>query len=162
MQNKDILLDVESIDSLDATLLLGELSAALKSITGNGGETSFYTSDMADARARFVVARDAQGNALGCGAIRPMDAESAELKRMYSRGTCTGIGAAILCRLEQEATNLGYRSIKLETRVVNQKAVSFYLRNHYQIIPNYGKYVGRDEAVCFEKHLNCDDFECAK
>ena len=158
MENKDILLDVESIDSLDAALLLGELSAALKSITGNGGETSFDTSDMADARARFVVARDVQGKALGCGAIRPMDAESAELKRMYARLSRAGVGSALLLRLEQEATALGYRFIRLETRKVNERAVSFYLRHGFQIIPNYGKYVGRDEAVCFEKLLNCDNF----
>ena len=153
MQNRDFLLNVEPIDSSDAALLLGELSATLRSITGNGGETSFDTSDMADARARFVVARDFSGQPLGCGAIRPMDAESAELKRMYSRGTCAGIGSALLLRLEQEAETLGYRFIRLETRKVNERAVSFYLRHGFQIIPNYGKYVGRDEAVCFEKRL---------
>lgn len=33
-------------------------------------------------------------------------------------------------------------------------AVSFYLRNGYQIISNYGQYETRTESVCFEKKLS--------
>ena len=162
MLNKDILLYVEQIDSPDANLLLGELSAALRSITGNGGEASFDTSDMADARARFVVARDSASHSLGCGAIRPLSEDTAELKRMYARQSRAGVGSMLLLRLEQEATALGYRFIRLETRKINERAVSFYLRHGFKIIPNYGKYVGHEEAVCFEKAISSSTSESIK
>jgi ribosomal protein S18 acetylase RimI-like enzyme len=48
---------------------------------------------------------------------------------------------------------MGYETLRLSTRLVNQTAVSFYERNGYRRIPNYGRYQGRDEAVCFEKML---------
>lgn len=41
----------------------------------------------------------------------------------------------------------------LETRLVNTRAVHFYERHGYSRIPNYGRYIGRPEAVCFEKTL---------
>ena len=144
---------VETIDSPDAKAMLAELSARLEEITGCSGAASFDASDLLSTRARFIVARDEFGNALGCGAIRSLNEDVAELKRMYSRGSISGVGSAVLNRLEQEAMALGYHSIRLETRKVNHRAVSFYLHHRYQIIPNYGKYVGREEAICFEKLL---------
>jgi ribosomal protein S18 acetylase RimI-like enzyme len=41
----------------------------------------------------------------------------------------------------------------LETRKVNKKAVAFYLAKGYKVIENFGKYRGREEAVCFEKRI---------
>jgi RimJ/RimL family protein N-acetyltransferase len=72
---------------------------------------------------------------------------------MFSSRALPGIGAAILAWLEEAARQLGYREIWLETRVVNAKAVGFYLKQGYVKIPNYGVYVGREEAVCFAKRL---------
>ena len=153
MKNMSIYLSVEPIDSPDANAMLAELSARLEEITGCSGAASFDASDLLSTRTKFVVARDESGNALGCGAIRSLNEEVAELKRMYSRGSIPDVGSAVLNRLEQEAAACGYHSIRLETRKVNHKAVSFYLHHHYHIIPNYGKYVGKDEAICFEKIL---------
>ncbi|MDS7802569.1 hypothetical protein PTQ56_26470, partial [Klebsiella michiganensis] len=56
--------------------------------------------------------------------------------------------------LEGEAKSLGYNEIRLETRKVNTHAVAFYVKHNYQRIANYGPYVGKDEAVCFSKHLS--------
>jgi len=36
---------------------------------------------------------------------------------------------------------------------VNGRAVAFYERHGYRVIPNYGKYVGREDAVCIGKVL---------
>jgi len=72
---------------------------------------------------------------------------------MYSRPGTTGVGTAILSFLETEARHLGYRALRLETRLVNQRAVIFYERKGYQRIQNYGKYAGNPKAVCFEKLL---------
>ncbi|MDN5397021.1 MAG: GNAT family N-acetyltransferase, partial [Chryseobacterium sp.] len=62
-------------------------------------------------------------------------------------------GLKILSALEITAKQLDYQYIYLETRKNNKNAVSFYLKNGYKIIENYGIYVGREEAVCFGKEL---------
>lgn len=144
---------LEDPTSADAQALMDELSATLANITGDSGKSSFDLDDVRVPRACFVVARDAGKQAVGCGAFRPLQDEIAEVKRMYSRpGTC-GVGSAILAYLEAAAADFGYRTLWLETRRVNARAVAFYQRHGYRRIPNFGKYAGSAKAVCFEKHL---------
>ncbi len=136
-----------------AASLIAALSATLATITGDSGAASFDPGDVRGSRARFVVARSAAGAPVGCGALRPIDDAVAELKRMYAVPGSAGVGAAILAHLESEARVLGYRQLCLETRMVNRKAVAFYEKHGYSRIPNYGKYAGRAEALCFAKSL---------
>lgn len=144
----------EDPGTVDAVALLAELSAALQAITGSSGTASFDANDVRVENARFVVARDRNDQPVGCGAFRPLATDIAEIKRMYSR--VPGVGSAVLAFLEQEARHLGFTALRLETRVVNEKAVAFYERHGYARIPNYGKYAGKAEAVCFEKRLMLD------
>jgi len=146
-----IVVVTEDPGTADAMVLLDELSAALQAITGSSGKASFDANDVRVENARFVVARNVNGHPVGCGAFRPLATGVAEIKRMYSR--VPGAGSAVLAFLEQEAQQLGFVALQLETRAVNQKAVSFYERHGYTRIPNYGKYAGKVEAVCFEKQL---------
>lgn len=148
-----ITISLENPYSEDATHLMDELSASLQSITGDSGRSSFDLNDVCQPRSAFVIGRSETGAALGCGAIRPIDEKIAEVKRMYSKKKRNGLGCQILEYLEKHARNLGYSALCLETRKINQAAVSFYLRHGYSIIPNYGKYIGRSEAICFEKKL---------
>ena len=143
-------------DCADAQVLVTELSAALAAITGESGAASFSAHDARVERALFVVARDADGALLGCAALRALDggaAEIGEIKRMYARPGKRGVGAALLAHLEGAARGFGYSALWLETRRINARAVAFYLDHGYRQIPNYGKYVGRPEAVCFGKPL---------
>ena len=80
-----------------------------------------------------------------------MEETTAEIKRMYSKEK--GTGSKILSYLERQAQQMGYKMLRLETRIVNANAVSFYERNEYRKIPNYGKYAGRENSICFEKSL---------
>ena len=104
-------------------------------------------------RSLWVIARHEKGSAVGCGAIRPLTGHVAELKRMFSDRGSPAIGRALLTFLENDALDMGYSQIWLETRAVNHKAVNFYLRKGYERIENYGPYVNRKEAVCFAKIL---------
>lgn len=142
--------DPRSIDSLQ---MIEQLSNELARITGSNGKSNFNPQDVLVPGARWVIARDASNKPVGCGALRPMSKTTAELKRMYSNRETPGIGAAILAYLEEAARQLGYREICLETRRVNAKAVGFYVKQGYVQIPNYGVYVGREEAVCFARQL---------
>ncbi|MFH1513283.1 MAG: GNAT family N-acetyltransferase [Bacillota bacterium] len=142
-----------SITSEDASGLLGELNAALTRITGASGEASFAAEDVADARGVFVIAY-VNGEALGCGALRPLSERTAEIKRVYARPNAIGIGSAIVKALEEKARILGYTELVLETRKVNAAAVAFYMKLGYLPCPNFGKYVGREDAVCMSKWIS--------
>lgn len=140
-------------DSADARVLADELSDALAAITGASGKASYSPDDARVARSLFVVARDEDGRLLGCGALRPLEGHVGEVKRMYARPGTQGVGAALLAHIEHAAQAFGYRELWLETRRVNTRAVAFYLGHGYAEIPNYGKYIGRPEAVCFGRTL---------
>jgi len=59
----------------------------------------------------------------------------------------------ILSFLEEKAKIIGYTNLILETRRKNDEAVSFYQKQGYKVISNYGKYKDRPEAICFGKSL---------
>jgi N-acetylglutamate synthase-like GNAT family acetyltransferase len=143
----------KSPEDLDALKLMDELSQTLKVITGDSGKNSFNTNDVCVPRATFIIAYDENGEAIGCGAIRPINDNIAEMKRVYSKVKGMGIGTKILSYLEAKAKILGYSSIWLETRLINERAVDFYEGSGYHRINNYGKYANNAAAVCFEKKL---------
>jgi len=144
----------EDPTSNDATSLMEDLSDSLRAITGDSGKNSFSVENIRNNCSLFVIARDKNGVAVGCGAFRPIDDTTAEVKRMFARIKDTGIGKKVLSYLEAEAYKMGYSEIHLETRLVNEHAVSFYEHNGYARIPNYGKYINNDMAICFGKQLN--------
>lgn len=139
--------------SKDAIMLMEELSKTLKKITGDSGENSFDLKDVCVPRSLFVVEYDHEEKAIGCGAFRPINEEVAEVKRMFSKEKSKGVGGKILSYLEKEAYNMGYSKLWLETRIINERAVEFYKKRGYHQISNYGKYVGNEKAICFEKIL---------
>lgn len=135
----------------DAICVMERLSGALVTLTGDGGTSSFDPAEVLLPRAQFVVARDAQGAVIGCGAYRPLEGEVAEIKRMYAEQRC---GGAILAHLEAAALADGYRAASLSTRRVNVRAVSFYARHGYREIAPYGRYADRPQSICLGKYLS--------
>ncbi len=96
------------------------------------------------------------GQAVGCGAIKHFDKETAEVKRMYvlpeKRGQ--GIAAGILQALEVWAVALHYKKCVLETGKKQVEALALYAKMGYSLIPNYGQYQNVSNSVCFEKRLS--------
>lgn len=103
----------------------------------------------------FLVARNADGTAVACGGLRQLDAESAEIKRMYvlpaHRGS--GVARAVLRGLEAEAAGLGLGELKLETGTAQPDAIRFYEREGYRLIDNFGPYAGEPLSVCYARPL---------
>jgi putative acetyltransferase len=66
--------------------------------------------------------------ALGCVALRQLDSESAEMKRMYveDAGRGTGVGRALGEAVVQRARDLGYSAVYLDTSVEQHEAVGLY------------------------------------
>lgn len=105
------------------------------------------------------VARDSEAPmavAVGMAALVDRGDGSAELKRMFvpesSRGR--GIAGATLRFLETVATDAGIRLIQLETGPLQHAAIALYERSGFCRIPNFGKYVGDPNSVCYEKRIN--------
>ena len=103
----------------------------------------------------FLVVRDDEGRAIGCGGVCRFDGTRAELKRMYVlpevRGR--GLGRLLLVELEAEARRLGYARIVLETGDRQPEALGLYASAGYERIPCYGIYATRALSMCFEKTL---------
>jgi GNAT superfamily N-acetyltransferase len=87
---------------------------------------------------QFVVGRYG-GKAAACGGILLLDAERAELTRVYLRPAFRGkMGAGLLLRtLEDEARGLGARRMVLNTRLDLTEARTLYVRHGYAEIPAY-------------------------
>ena len=144
----------------DAQRLLAELTAEITELyadLGYDGTGGFAAADVDVPRAVLVVAY-ANGNPVGCGALRPYQTDIAEVKRMYTvpawRGR--GVAAAVLAELERQARTFGYPIMRLETGDRQPGAIRLYERSGYRHIPTFGPYVAWSDSVCFEKPLALD------
>jgi GNAT superfamily N-acetyltransferase len=132
--------------------IIEELSQNLYERFGSDGKNSFTDWEYNNPKFVFVIA-ELNSEIVGCGAIRPLSENEGEVKRMFAKYPRKNIGQTILSFLETKAKELDYEKLVLETRVKNEEACSFYLNSNYIKTPNYGKYVNRLDAVCFQKIL---------
>ena len=102
-----------------------------------------------------VIAYEAE-EAVGCGCFKKYDDQSVEVKRMYvAEGhRAKGIGAAILNELEKWAAELGQQATVLELGNNQPEAIHLYKKLGYNVIPNYGQYIGMETSICMKKQLN--------
>ncbi|MFJ8692522.1 GNAT family N-acetyltransferase [Streptomyces roseolilacinus] len=87
---------------------------------------------------RFLVGRYG-GRAAACGGVLLLDAERAELTRVFVRHAFRGTGGAglLLDALEEAAVGLGARRMVLNTRLDLVEARALYARHGYREIPAY-------------------------
>jgi GNAT superfamily N-acetyltransferase len=104
----------------------------------------------------FLVARDDDGQVLGFGALRRVDADTLEIKRMYTRPAARGRGVAraVLAALEAEARVMRARRLVLETGPLQPEAVALYESAGYTPIPCFGPYAGSELSRCYERTLS--------
>ncbi|HTE86601.1 MAG TPA: GNAT family N-acetyltransferase [Dehalococcoidia bacterium] len=149
-------ISAESFDSEDARRLIGALDASLAELYPPQQRfgPNLKAEHLEQGRGTFVVARDGD-RAVGCGAIRLLDAATAEVKRMYvdpgQRGK--GIGSAVLASLEAAARQLGVRRLVLETGVYQLEAISLYRRAGFIQVDCWGEYASSPTSICYAKNL---------
>lgn len=102
----------------------------------------------------FLVARRS-GQAVGCGAIVPIDHKTAEIKRMFVDLSARrqGVGRVLLEALENAASELKFDVLRLETGDRQPEAVALYVSAGYAPIVSYGEYLADRHSLCFEKRL---------
>lgn len=98
----------------------------------------------------------ADGRAAACGAIQPLDGESAELKRVYvlPEYRRQGMARQVVEQLELQAVFRGYRFLALETGRAMPEAVGLYTKLGYRETAPWGPFVGDELCVCMKKELN--------
>ncbi|RJG09008.1 GNAT family N-acetyltransferase [Pseudomonas cavernicola] len=103
----------------------------------------------------FVVARDNDGAAIGCGAV-VLGREAGELKRMFVRPAFRAQGAAaqVLAKLEVESFKRGCRLVQLETGPNQPEALAFYRKHGFQVCGAFGDYPEHPFSVFMQKGLS--------
>ncbi|ACO45551.1 GNAT family N-acetyltransferase [Deinococcus deserti] len=103
----------------------------------------------------LLLTIEEDGQLLACGALKKLDEESAEIKRMYTvpaaRGR--GMGRRILSALIEAGRQAGYARLVLETGNQQPEAVHLYEQAGFRRIPNYGYYQDMEDSLCYELRL---------
>lgn len=140
-------------ENKDFQNLVVELDKELAII--NGISNDFFAQYNKIDQLKNVVIAFNNHKAVGCGAMKELDKETMEIKRMYvplvMRGH--GIAVAILKELENWAKEMGYKKCVLETGDKMPEAITLCKKSNYKIIPNYGQYENVVSSICFEKKL---------
>jgi putative acetyltransferase len=139
-----------------AQTLLGALDAELagRYPEENVADYQIDPDEVTAGRGLFLVAWWG-AEAVGCCALRRLDDDAGEVKRMYVRPAQRGCGVAraLLQAIEVEARGFGVRQLLLETGVRQPEAVGLYQRFGYARIPPFGAYSETPLSLCMAKTL---------
>lgn len=117
----------------------GSLEDSLRhfSASGDFADMDDLSGHYFDRGGLFLIALD-DAQLIGSGALRKLDDETAELKRMWLAGNYQGrgIGFRILTHLFDFARQWGYTRVRLQTSREQTRAIGFYRRvGFYEIAP---------------------------
>ena len=88
----------------------------------------------------LLLAHSADGDVLGCVALRPLDGIAVcEMKRLYVRHAARGLGAgrALVTAIIRSAREIGYAEMRLDTLPMMAEAFALYQRVGFVEIPPY-------------------------
>jgi putative acetyltransferase len=144
----------QPINSEEAELLIQELDAELYQRYPANSVHGVNTGEFMKAGGKFFIVK-IDSECVGCGALRPIDKSSVEIKRMYVRRAFRGrgISRSILNHIETLARELGYSQLMVETGDRQPEAQGLFRSNGYQQIEPFGEYVDDPHSICFEKEL---------
>ena len=152
--NRQVRLVEVRLDDPPVRPLLDGLADEYRSRYGSNEELAGTTPEQFDAPAGvFLVLVDDEGRTIAGGGIRRVDAETCEVKRLWTvpDSRRRGHALAVLTALEDAARKRGYVRVKLETGPLQPEAIAMYRTRGYRPIPAYGRYEG---AFAFEMDLD--------
>ncbi|RKP44520.1 GNAT family N-acetyltransferase [Trinickia fusca] len=144
----------ESPDQPDVIALVADLDAYQDTLYPPESRHALDLASLKQPDVLFAVARNSEGQAIGCGAIvlRP---EFGELKRMYvsPRGRGQGVARKLMALLESRAIALGCKLLKLETGPYQHEALALYASAGYERRGPFGDYTNDPLSVFMQKHI---------
>jgi putative acetyltransferase len=120
-----------------------------------GGLQSIYDSYNQISNLDTVVLGYTNNLPVACGCFKKYDDATVEIKRMFVKPgeRKHGIGFSILSELEIWAKEKGFLYALLETANKQPESIALYKKAGFNVIPNYGEYVGKEISVCMKKKL---------
>ena len=150
----NLVVSAADVDQVVASGLLTELDADLLSRYPGEPVNGIEPTQFRLARGYFVLAR-LHSQLAGCGAFRPYDPATVEIKRMYVRAAFRGkgIARAMLQALEAEARLRGFAACILETAQRMPEAIALYRSCGYEVTEPYAEYADSARSVCMRRTL---------
>ena len=144
----------ESPDQPDVIALIADLDAYQDTLYPPESRHSLDLASLKQPNVLFAVARDSEGEAIGCGAI-VLWPEFGELKRMYvsPRGRGHGVARKLLALLESRAMSFGCKLLKLETGPYQREALALYASAGYERRGPFGDYSNDPLSVFMQKYI---------
>ena len=146
---------LESPDQPEVISLIAELDAYQDTLYPPESRHSLDLTSLKQPNVVFVVARNASGQAIGCGAV-VVNAEYGELKRMYVHPHNRGAGVArkVLAFLESTAKSFGCKLLRLKTGPSQPEALGLYAGCGYERRGPFGEYTNDPLSVFMQKRID--------
>lgn len=140
-------------DNPDFEKLVVQLDAYLRILDGDDHE--FYAQFNKTSLLKNALLVYEDDVAIGIGAYKEYDSETAEIKRMFvlPEHRNKGIASKILTELENWAKEEKYSFSILETGYLQKDAIHLYQKMGYEVIGNFGQYIGVENSICMKKNL---------
>jgi GNAT superfamily N-acetyltransferase len=139
-----------------ASELLAEMATELNALYRTSSRLDrppVHAAELRSPDGTYLVAWEGE-RAVAGGALRRLDGEVGEIKRMFVRPSARSRGLAreLLAALESTARSLGYRRLRLDTGPKQVHALNLYRREGYVPIDSYNE----NPFACFwgEKELD--------
>jgi DNA-binding MarR family transcriptional regulator len=89
--------------------------------------------------AGYLLLARLDGQPIGCGALKRLDAKEGEVKRVWASPDVRGFGVAgkMMDALEQLARDVGFAKVKLDTNRTLTEAQAMYRKRGYRMIGRY-------------------------
>ncbi len=145
----------ESPDQPEVIELIEELDAYQDTLYPAEARYALDLASLKKSNVIFVVARNGEGRAVGCGAV-VMTGSVGELKRVYVRpeSRSQGVARSVLIELEASSSRAGCDELLLETGPYSKEALAFYEKLGYQRRGPFGAYPDHPLSVFMEKKLS--------
>jgi putative acetyltransferase len=125
----------------DARRLIQAYAAALPfalDFQGLGDELATLPGAYAPPRGRLLIVRS-HGRSVGCVALRPLDQQTGELKRLWVEPEArrTGTGRLLVAEIVEQARQAGYARVRLDTTPGMEAAQALYKTFGFVEMPPY-------------------------
>ena len=149
-----MLVEQEPPNQPDVIALIADLDAYQDSLYPAEARYALDLASLSKPNVIFIVARDEQSVALGCGAV-VLNESYGEVKRMYVRPEARGRGIAkkLIAALEASAYESGCSELMLETGPYQPEALNFYTNEGYVRRGTFGSYCEHPLSVFMGKSL---------
>lgn len=155
---EDLTISIETPLQDDVRAMVADLNAHMIPLTPREFQFQLTAEQMAEPNVTVLVARDAEGRAVGMGSLKEHGEGLGEVKRMFSDPTLRGtrIGARLLERIEQHAAERHLDLLVLETGEAPgfEPAWRLYERGGYTVRGAFLDYPDSGYSRFYEKKLS--------